>query len=197
MRESEVIQTSEEESTLGRTSRIFLLGILTLLTITSAALLHVNQPEFILGRFVGITELDYSLFDSVLYLSYLIFGLLTGAFSDRWSRRRVFVIIGSAGSMLFFWLMTTTLSYPILLVYRFAQGAFTVMAWQTFMTLALDFSTSQNRGRNMGIFGAFLALAMGLGPAVGGVIAAVGVFMPYYAAVILNAIVLVKTKSDT
>ncbi|MHA2361926.1 MAG: MFS transporter, partial [Candidatus Thorarchaeota archaeon] len=191
MSEMEVTETPDEESTLGNTRRIFVLGVLTLLTITSAALLHVNQPEFILDRFVGVTEFDYSLFDSVLYLSYLIVGILTGAFSDRWSRRRVFVIVGSIGSMIFYWLMTTTLSYPILLTYRFAQGAFTVMAWQTFMTLALDFSTSQNRGRNMGIFGAFLALAMGLGPAVGGLIAAVGVFMPYYAAIILNAIVLV------
>jgi MFS family permease len=64
------------------------------------------------------------------------------------------------------------------------------MAWQTFMTLAIDFSDSSNRGRNMGIFGAFLAIAMGLGPAIGGVIASYGVFMPYYVASGLNVIVL-------
>lgn len=173
------------------TGKILSLGVLTLLTITAAAILHVNQPEFILARFVGITEFEYSLFDSMLYLSYLLFGLLTGALSDRWAKRRVFVLVGASGSVLFYWLMTTALIYPLLLAYRFLQGAFTVMAWQTFMTLAIDFSGPKDRGRNMGVFGAFLALAMGLGPAVGGVIASYGVFIPYYTAVVLNAAVLV------
>ena len=179
----------EPIETASNTKRVVLLGILTLITITAAAVLHVNQPEFILDRFVGITELEYSLFDTTLYLSYLIFGIATGLLSDRWGKRRVFVLVGSTGSMIFYWLMTTTLSYPMLLLFRFLQGSFTVMVWQTFMTLAIDFSDSHNRGRNMGIFGAFLAMGMGLGPAIGGFIATVGVFVPYFAAVGLNALV--------
>jgi MFS family permease len=171
--------------------KVVLLGILTLLAITAAAILHVNQPEFILDRFTGITDFEYSLFDSTLYLSYLIVGITTGLLSDRWAKRRVFVLVGATGSILFYWLMTTTHSYPTLLLYRFIQGSFTVMAWQTFMTLAIDFSDSHNRGRNMGIFGAFLAIAMGLGPAIGGVIASYGVFIPYYTASGLNVIVLI------
>ncbi|TET10333.1 MAG: MFS transporter, partial [Candidatus Thorarchaeota archaeon] len=180
-----------EIETTSSTNRVVFLGILTLFAITAAAILHVNQPEFILDRFVGITEFEYSLFDTTLYLSYLIIGITTGLLSDRWAKRRAFVLVGATGSMVFYWLMTTTLSYPILLLYRFLQGSFTVMAWQTFMTLAIDFSESHNRGRNMGIFGAFLALAMGLGPAIGGFIASVDVFAPYYTAVGLNAVVLV------
>ncbi|MGD9395396.1 MAG: MFS transporter [Candidatus Thorarchaeota archaeon] len=179
-----------EIETTSSTKRVGLLGVLTLLAITAAAILHVNQPEFILDRFEGISELEYSLFDTTLYSSYLIIGITTGLLSDRWAKRRVFVLVGATGSILFYWLMTTTLSYPILLLYRFLQGSFTVMAWQTFMTLAIDFSESHNRGRNMGIFGAFLALAMGLGPAVGGVIASFGVFIPYYTAMGLNVLVL-------
>ncbi|MFW9963902.1 MAG: MFS transporter [Candidatus Sifarchaeia archaeon] len=182
----------EYETTIkSNTKQVVLLGILTLLAITAAAILHVNQPEFILDRFSGITELEYSLFDTTLYLSYLIIGIATGLLSDRWAKRRIFVIVGASGSVLFYWLMTTTLSYPILLIYRFLQGSFTVMAWQTFMTLAIDFSDANNRGRNMGIFGAFLAIAMGLGPAIGGVIASFGVFTPYYTASVLNFAVLV------
>jgi MFS family permease len=172
--------------------KVLSFGVLTLLTITAAAILHVNQPEFILDRFVGITEFEYSLFDSVLYLSYLLFGLLTGALSDRWGRRRVFVLVGTSGSILFYWLMTTALIYPLLLAFRFLQGAFTVMAWQTLMTLAIDFSGPHDRGRNMGIFGAFLALAMGMGPALGGFIASYGVFMPYYTAAVLNVLALLS-----
>jgi len=177
--------------TTSNTKRVVLLGILTLFAITAAAILHVNQPEFILDRFPGITEFEYSLFDTTLYLSYIIIGITTGLLSDRWAKRRAFVLVGATGSMVFYFLMTTTLSFPVLLLYRFLQGSFTVMAWQTFMTLAIDFSDSQNRGRNMGIFGAFLAIGMGLGPAIGGFIASINVFAPYYTAVGLNAVVLV------
>ncbi|MFW9851285.1 MAG: MFS transporter [Candidatus Thorarchaeota archaeon] len=184
-----VIPAPPPESSSSRNA--VLLGILTLLAITAAAILHVNQPEFILERFVGISEFEYSLFDTTLYLSYLIVGIITGLLSDRWAKRRVFVFTGASGSILFYWLMTTTLSYPVLLFYRFIQGSFTVMAWQTFMTLVLDISDISNRGRNMGIFGAFLAIAMGLGPAIGGVIASFGVFIPYYVASGLNFVVLV------
>ncbi len=187
MNEYTVIAEIEPVST---TNRVVLLGTLTLFAITAAAILHVNQPEFILDRFTGITGFQYSLFDTTLYLSYLIIGITTGLLSDRWAKRRVFVLVGASGSMIFYFLMTTTLSYPILLLYRFLQGSFTVMSWQTFMTLAIDFSESHNRGRNMGIFGAFLAIAMGLGPAIGGFIASVGLFAPYYTAVSLNAVVL-------
>ena len=43
----------------------------------------------------------------------------------------------------------------------------------------------------MGIFGAFIAIAMGLGPAIGGVISSIGVFIPYYTAAALNVVVFV------
>ncbi len=181
----EIVESDSESNT----RRVVLLGILTLLAITAAAILHVNQPEFIRDRFVGISDFEYSLFDTTLYLSYLIIGITTGVLSDRWAKRRSFVLVGACGSIVFYLLMTTTLSYPLLLTYRFLQGSFTVMAWQTFMTLAIDFSDRHNRGRNMGIFGAFLATAMGLGPAIGGFIASIGVFVPYYTAAGLNVVV--------
>ncbi|MHA1615032.1 MAG: MFS transporter [Candidatus Thorarchaeota archaeon] len=188
--ETKAIEIETTETT-SNTKRVVFLGLLTLLTISAASLLHVNQPEFILDRFAGISEFEYSLFDSTLYLSYLIIGITTGLLSDRWGKRREFVLVGATGSMLFYWLMTTTLSFSMLLLYRFLQGSFTVMVWQTFMTLAIDFSDRHNRGKTMGIFGAFLALSFALGPAVGGIIASVDVYLPYYAAVGLNAIVLV------
>jgi len=188
--EIEAIEIGTTETT-SNTKRVVFLGLLTLLTISAASLLHVNQPEFILDRFVGISEFEYSLFDSTLYLSYLIIGITTGLLSDRWGKRREFVLVGATGSMLFYWLMTTTLSFPMLLLYRFLQGSFTVMVWQTFMTLAIDFSDRDNRGKTMGIFGAFLALSFAVGPAVGGIIASVDVYLPYYVAVVFNAIVLV------
>lgn len=82
-----------------------------------------------------------------------------------------------------------TSNYPLLLVFRFCQGAFPVFTWQIIMTLLLDVSSSKNRGRNMGLFGIFLTLAMGIGPVVGGIVAEQGVFIPYYMSIILSGIV--------
>ncbi|MHA2067529.1 MAG: MFS transporter [Candidatus Thorarchaeota archaeon] len=183
--------TTNEAIQTNNTRKILFTGVLTFLTITAAAMLHVNQPEFILDRFAGISNLEYSLFDTMLYAAYLIFGIATGALSDRWFRRRIFVLVGASGSIVFYLLMTTTLSYPLLLTFRFLQGSFTVMAWQSFMTLALDFSNAESRGKHMGIFGALLALSFGFGPAIGGILATIGVFVPYYAAAALNVVVLI------
>jgi MFS family permease len=170
---------------------IIILGFLTLFTITAASLLHANEPEFILARFSGLTELEYSYFDSVLYLAYLIIGILTYLFSDMLGKRKLFILTGSVGSAIFYFLMTYTSIYSILLIFRFIQGSFTVMVWQILMTLVLDYSDVTARGKNMGIYGMFLALAMGLGPMVGGMIASIDVFAPYWAAAILSLFVFI------
>jgi len=46
--------------------------------------------------------------------------------------------------------------------------------------MILDISNSENRGKCLGIYGIFLAIAMGIGPMLGGMIAKYGVFIPYY-----------------
>ncbi|MHA2379604.1 MAG: hypothetical protein ACXADS_10010, partial [Candidatus Thorarchaeota archaeon] len=91
-----------ETTTNSSTRRVVLLGILTTLAITAAAILHVNQYEFIFLRF-GKTGFEYALFDTTLYLSYLIVGIFTGLLSDRWAKRRVFVLLGASGSIVFYW----------------------------------------------------------------------------------------------
>ncbi len=161
-------------------TQIIILGLLTLLTILGPALLHTNIPEFI-GRF-NVNMLEASYFDTVLYASYLIVGILTAILSNHIGKRKIFILLGSLGSSLFFLAMTMTMNFSLLLIFRFLQGGFTVLCWQTLMTLVLDLSTAQNRGRNMGIFGIFLASAMGTGPVLGGILASLGVFIPYYIA---------------
>ncbi len=188
---TETIDHEEFKSGRKETQNVIIFGVLTLLTVIAASILHVNQPEFILDRFAGISEFDYSLFDTVLYVAYLLGGLVIGVVSDRWKKRKLFLLVGTLGSATFYWLMPTAMSYDLLLTYRFLQGIFTVMVWQTLMTLSIDFSKSGNRGRNMGIYGLFLALAMGLGPALGGIVASYGVFLPYYMSTLLSIFVFI------
>jgi MFS family permease len=169
---------------------IIFVGFLTLLTITAVAILHSNQQEFILERFVGISKFKFSLFDATVYAAYFITGIIIGILSGKLAKRKIFIFIGSIGAALFFFLMTLTLNYFLLIFLRFVQGCFSIMVWQILMTIVLDLSTPNNRGRNMGIFGILLALGMGLGPFLGGFIADVGVFVPYYVASGLMVLVL-------
>ncbi|NPD89736.1 MAG: MFS transporter [Asgard group archaeon] len=170
---------------------IIIIGILGLFTIASVGMLHTNEKEFIEVFLPLASNFQISLYDTVLYISYLIFGIITGVISDRLGKRKVFILVGSAGSALFSWLLTISPSFASLLVFRFLQGTFTVLVWQIFMTLVLDVSSPTTRGKNMGIFGTFLAISMGLSPLVGGFLADVGVFMPYYVAVGFSGAVLI------
>ncbi|MBN1330913.1 MAG: MFS transporter [Candidatus Heimdallarchaeota archaeon] len=162
--------------------RVIYLGLLTLLTVTATALLHTNQKEFILDRFSEISSFKLSLFDTILYFAYFVAGITMGIFSDRLAKRKLFIMIGSIGASLLLYLLTLTLNYSLLLFLRFIQGCFSIMVWQMLMTIILDISSSANRGKNMGIYGVFLGLGMGLGPMLGGFVATRGVFIPYYVA---------------
>ena len=161
-------------------SMVLLIGISMMLVISSTSLLHANEAEFILDRFRGVSAFMFSLFDSVLYIAYLAAGPIAGYLSARTGKRKIFVVYGAAGTAVITLLMTIVSSYHFLLVLRFFQGAFCVSAWQSLMTIVLDLSDDTNRGRNMGIFGTFMALSMGLGPVAGGALAGIALFAPYY-----------------
>ena len=173
------------------TFQIIFLGILTILAVTATAILHTNEFEFIILQFPLLEDWEVSLFDTVLYAAYLIMGVIIGIIANRLGKRKIFIIIGSLGSIVFYFLMTIAKNYYLLLSMRFLQGCFTVMVWQILMTIILDLSTQDNRGKNMGIYGIFLALGMGLGPMLGGLLAKWDVLIPYYAAAVLNGIIFV------
>ena len=186
-----MVEKTVQDQNKKNISKVLIIGFSTFLMIFSVSILHANEYEFIILRFPGLTLFEVSLFDSVLYISYLIIGIIIGILADHLGKRKIFIIAGSAGSIIFFSLMITATNYGILLIFRFLQGSFTVMGWQMLMTLVLDIASPENRGKFLGIFGIFLALAMGFGPMFGGIIASYGVFIPYYVAIVVNVIVLI------
>jgi len=161
-------------------SRIFIISFSIMLVVSSLSLLHSNEVEFILDRFEGLSDFQFSLYDSVLYASYLVFGLILGFFVMIGGGRKPFILIGAFGTFFLTLVLTCISNYYLLLLLRFVQGFFAVMAWQTLMTLILDYSDDSNRGRNMGVFGFFMAFGMGFTPVLGGLIAKISVFAPYY-----------------
>jgi len=186
-----LVEKTVQDQNKKNLSKVLIIGFSTFLMIFSVSILHANEYEFIILRFPGLTLFEVSLFDSVLYISYLIIGIIIGILADYFGKRKIFIIVGSAGSIIFFSLMISATNYSILLIFRFLQGSFTVMGWQMLMTLVLDIASPENRGKFLGIFGIFLALAMGFGPMFGGIIASYGVFIPYYVAIVVNVIVLI------
>ena len=94
---------------------IIFLGIITLLSVTATAILHSNEQEFILDRFIDINSFELSLFDTMVYIAYFIAGLVIGVLSDKFAKRKLFVLIGSIGASIFFIFMTFTLNYYLLL----------------------------------------------------------------------------------
>jgi MFS family permease len=125
-------------------------------------------------------------FDTILYFAYLLIGILSGILANKFGKRRVFIIIGTFGAGILFLLLIIIPGYETILFLRFLQGSFTVLAWQILMTILLDISNTEDRGKNMGIYGIFLALGMGVGPMMGGFIADIDLFAPYYFAAALN-----------
>lgn len=176
--------------------QVIYLGLATFFMITAVSLISSNKPEFVQLKFTkGIaTDLIISHYDTILYLAYLIVGILSGILANRTGKRKIFIMIGTFGAGLLFWLLVIIPGYEIMLILRFIQGSFTVLGWQILMTVLLDISNTKNRGRNMGIYGIFLALGMGIGPMIGGyIVKKLGDFAPYYIAVVLNFVALFIT----
>ncbi len=156
-------------------------------TIAAAALLHTNQYEFIYLRFEGMTRFKLSLFDTVLYAGYLLVGMIVAFLSGKTGRRKVIILAGSAGSILFYLLMTVSREYWILLMMRFLQGACTVSAWQLLFTVGLEIAPPEKRGRYMGILGIGLGAASGAGTFIGGAVSELYPAAPYHTAMAFAA----------
>lgn len=160
------------------------------LTVLAVSVLRSNITEFV-GRFTAPGDvLAISHFDTVHYVAFLVVGVAAGIAHDKTRRRRPFVITGSAGAAASFIVLVLVQDFASLLVARFVQGAFTVLCWQGFMTIALDASAGERRGRHMGIFGAAMMVSMGAGTFVGGLLANAGLLVPYFAAAACNVAVL-------
>ncbi|MBU1159175.1 MAG: MFS transporter [Candidatus Thermoplasmatota archaeon] len=160
---------------------ILRIASLTFLAMFNLTFVVPSIKEIVVDRFDTTTTMA-SLFITIEMIAYIIFGVVWGALSDKRGERRIFIVIGFLGSAMLYYMMTLAPDLTTLFVMRFMQGAMTVMAWSLLMTLAMDMSHSDSRGAYMGIIGAALALGMGLGAPIGGLVADHGVLLPLYAA---------------
>lgn len=112
-----------------------------------------------------------------------VFAPLIGNLSDRYGRRPVLLLslLGFGIDYLFLALAPT---YELLFVGRIIAGI-TGASFTTASAYIADISTDENRAKNFGLIGAAFGLGFVLGPALGGLLAGLGLRAPFYAAAVL------------
>jgi MFS family permease len=172
---------------------VYLVGILTFFSILAPALLHSNDKELFTYLFSSslseLTIIRYSsLYDSVYYFAFVV-GLIIGPISDSKGKRKVFVVTGSVGYIVFTRLFFIAPSIWWLLLFRLLQGISHILVWQTLMVLVYDYSQG-NIAKSVAIHTIFMGMAMGAGTMTGGFLANLGVFIPLYVSIGSYTIVL-------
>ncbi len=146
---------------------VLLPSLFLMVAMFNLTLVVVGLKELIIDRFDG-TVADASLFFSIEMIAYMVFAPLWGLLSDRIGLRRPLVVIGFALSSAFYASFVFAPTLGSLLFLRFFQGAASVLAWSTLMTIVLDEPDREQRGRNLGIMGGALILGVSLGAPIGG-----------------------------
>lgn len=159
---------------------LYIIGILTFILMFSVSLIYPVLEEFVMDRFSVESVAETNLFVSVNLAAYVIFALVWGSISDMIGKRKVFIVGGFVGNALLMFCLTLAPSLPVLLVLRFIEGSFTIMAFALLMTSVLDIVKKTHYGRGMGVLGMGMALGNGLGAPAGGRIGALDPLYPLY-----------------
>lgn len=134
-----------------------------------------------LARDLGATPVELGLTVSVWALAQFLCAPLWGAFSDR-AGRKIAVTIGLAGLGLTQSLITRATSVNALLVVRALGGTLSAATMPAASAYIADVTRPEDRGQAMALMGAAFASGFALGPAIGGLLAPLGVMVPFYAA---------------
>lgn len=120
---------------------------------------------------------------SVYAITQFVFAPVIGNLSDRYGRRPVLLasLTGFGIDYLFLALAPT---YGWLFLGRIIAGV-TGASFTTASAYIADISTAETRAKNFGMIGAAFGLGFVIGPALGGLLAGLGIRAPFYAAALL------------
>jgi DHA1 family tetracycline resistance protein-like MFS transporter len=126
---------------------------------------------------------------SVYAITQFIFAPVIGNLSDRYGRRPILLssLLGFGIDYIF---LALAPSYGWLFIGRIIAGI-TGASFTTAAAYIADVSTPETRAKNFGVIGAAFGLGFVIGPALGGLLAGLGVRAPFYAAAglcLLNAL---------
>ncbi|HEY3078348.1 MAG TPA: MFS transporter [Chloroflexota bacterium] len=156
----------------------------------------VNQIGFgivvpvtpIYARTFGVSEAAVGLVVAVYGLGRFLFNVPAGQAADRFGRKPV-IFAGTMVTCLGSVLCGLAPDFVQLLAFRFIGGIGAAVVITGVQIVVADVSTHQTRGRMMATYMGFFTFAVGVGPSVGGLIAAVaGPRAPFFAFAALAAL---------
>ncbi|HEV2704454.1 MAG TPA: MFS transporter [Pyrinomonadaceae bacterium] len=133
--------------------------------------LPLYVPEFgATPRALGVLLASYSVMQ-------LVFTPILGNLSDRYGRRPV-LLLSLIGTGIGFIIMGSARTLTLLFVGRILDGI-TGGNISTAQAYIADVTTTENRARGMGLFGAAFGLGFIFGPAIGGILSSFGMHVPF------------------
>ena len=117
---------------------------------------------------IGATPTHIAILMSIYSGMQLLFAPIWGRLSDRYGRKPAILLglLGNAVALIGFGLAK---DYAWLLIARSAAGIASAAVLPSVMAYVADVTTSEERGRGMGLMGAAMGLGFILGPAIGGI----------------------------
>ena len=117
---------------------------------------------------VGATPTEIAILMSIYSGMQLLFAPIWGRLSDKYGRKPAILLglLGNAAALIGFGFAK---DYLWLLIARSAAGIASAAVLPSVMAYVADVTTSEERGRGMGLMGAAMGLGFILGPALGGV----------------------------
>ena len=128
---------------------------------------------------IGATTTEIAILMSIYSGMQLLFAPIWGRLSDKHGRKPAILLglLGNAAALIGFGLAT---DYAWLFIARSAAGIASAAVLPSVMAYVADITTSEERGRGMGLMGAAMGLGFILGPAIGGVMGSHD--MPFFVA---------------
>jgi len=148
---------------------------------------------------MGASAFQLGLLITVYALCQFIFAPLWGSYSDRIGRRPI-LIVGIIGFSLTFILMGLATRLWMLFAARIAGGVLSCAALPTAMAYVGDTTTDEKRAASMGLVGASMGMGMIFGPAIGGLLSAHSIALPFLfagALAAVNAIMVILSVKES
>ncbi|MBN1264799.1 MAG: MFS transporter [Anaerolineales bacterium] len=123
--------------------------------------------------------LELGLLMATYAIMQFLFSPLWGDLSDRHGRKP-FLIIGTIGNALAMLLMGLSTQLWMLFAARILAGVLSAATLPTAMAYIGDSTSTEDRGRGMGLIGAAMGVGMVIGPGLGGAMAGISLSAPFF-----------------
>ena len=188
MRQSGRPRLRHHAGMLNRQKAAFVFIFITvLLDMVSFGVIIPVFPQLILklqgGDMAGAAAV-FGIFGTAFAVMQFVFSPVQGALADRYGRRPV-ILLSNLGLGLDYMVMALAPTIPILFLGRLVSGA-TSASLSISGAYVADVTPPENRAARFGMLGAAFGIGFIVGPAIGGLLGAIDLRAPFWAAAVLS-----------